>query len=337
MRRTLPRLLILLVVVALLLAAIGPLLVNPNPAPGTTSAASVAPAESRFLRIPFPGTDGLRVHYLAPHPGQGQATGEHSFLLLHGFTFNAFTWSRLIDFFGGHGRVAAYDQLPYGLSAKLAPGLWRGPDPYSRAAAIEQLFSIMDALGMEQAVLVGNASGGTLALEAALARPERVSALILLSPWVDSMHPILPDWLAGLPQMRRVSLLLARYLGGENPLLDYAYADPGRIDTHRRQLTGIHRQLANWDVAWGALINRWMTEPVAIREHLAEVKQPALVIAGGSDPVLSETDNARTAAAMPDATLAVLPGCGHLPQEECPALVEQAIAPWLEGLGPNKP
>jgi pimeloyl-ACP methyl ester carboxylesterase len=230
------------------------------------------------------------------------------------------------------GRVVAYDQIPYGLSAKPLPGTWAGDNPYSKAAALSQLWALLDELGIEQAILVGNSSGGTLALEAAQAEPQRVRGLILLAPWVHSKRPILPQWLVDLPQIKRLTLLLARMLGRDSPLLDYGYADPSRIDAERRALTGVHREMANWDAAWAALLQRSLTDPVEIAKHLGEIDTPALVITGTEDRIVPPADTLDTARALPNATYAELPACGHLPQEECPGQVMDVIGQWLDGL-----
>jgi pimeloyl-ACP methyl ester carboxylesterase len=325
-----------LLVLVLLGLAIGPLFIDPNPAPGATSAASVAPAESRFVTIPVEGTDGLSLHYLALGGPEGAepALAPSVFVLLHGFTFNAFTWDQLLGFFSLYGPVLAYDQVPYGLSAKPLPGTWQGPNPYSKQAALAQLLALLDAFEIGRTILVGNSSGGTLALEAALAQPERVEALILIGPWVHAKRPILPDWLAGLPQMRRVALLLGRWLGATSPLLDLSYADASRITPERRELTGIHRLVSGWDLAWGALLAHSLTDPVEISQHLAEVRQPVLVITGAEDAVVPVADTEATAEALPNAELVILPGCGHVPQEECPQQVAAAIRDWLAARTP---
>jgi pimeloyl-ACP methyl ester carboxylesterase len=250
-------------------------------------------------------------------------------VLLHGFTFNAFTWDALLDAFAQHGPVLAYDQIPYGLSTKIPAATAKAHDLYSKSAALERLFSLLDALQIERAILVGNSSGGTLALEAALAEPERIDALVLIAPWVHSQRPILPDWLVALPQIERLTLALARYLGTNSPLLDYSYADASKIDEARRALTGAHRLMAGWDHAWGALLQRSLTDPVEIAEQLSTVSQPTLVLTGEADQVVSVADTEATAATLPNATLVRLPGCGHLPQEECPQQVEAAVQRWL--------
>jgi len=325
--RILLGLLLAVVLLGLIAAAVGPLLVDPTPARGKTSSEALQRPGTGFVEVPFPGTDGLRLHVAERSAGAPDAP---TFVLLHGFTFNLYTWDRLTEGLAARGRVVAYDQIPYGLSAKPLPGTWSGKNPYSKAAALAQLMALLEARGIEQAYLVGNSSGGTLALEAARAYPERVRGLILLAPWVNSKRPILPRWLVDLPQMDRLTLLLARKLGTDMPLLDYSYADPGRIDEERRTLAASHREVANWDAAWAALLARSLRDPVEIGAHLGEITQPALVITGAEDQIVPPADSLEVARALPNATFAELPGCGHLPQEECPALVLDVIEQWLD-------
>ncbi|MGD2019417.1 MAG: alpha/beta hydrolase [Thiohalocapsa sp.] len=331
--RLLSSLLVLVLLLAVVGAAVGPLLVDPAPATGETRLQALERPGSRFVRIPVAGTDGLSLHVAER---QADAAGP-TFVLLHGFTFNLYTWERIMASLAERGRVMAYDQVPYGLSAKPLPGTRESGDPYAKAAALSQLISLLDTLGVEQAYLVGNSSGGTLALEAALAYPDRVRGLILLAPWVNSKRPILPQWLVDLPQMQRLTLLLARTLGTDMPLLDYAYADPGRIDEERRARAAVHQEMANWDAAWAALLARSLTDPVEIRRHLTEIDVPALVITGAEDRIVPPVDSLDAARALPNATYAELPGCGHLPQEECPAAVMDIIDQWLDRLPDTEP
>ncbi|MFN2168505.1 MAG: alpha/beta fold hydrolase, partial [Anaerolineae bacterium] len=217
------------------------------------------------------------------------------------------------------------------LSAKPLRGDWSGENHYAKDAAIAQLFAVMDALGVQRAILVGNSSGGTLALEAALTRPDRVQALILIAPWVYAKRPTLPRWLAGLPQMRRLSLLIGRKLGAKT-LLGFSYAHPERVSPERQRLASIHTRMAGWDLAWAELLNRSLSSHVDVGQRLASIRQPAIVITGDGDKLVPMADTKRVSAVLPGATLVVLTDCGHVPQEECPRAFMEAVGAWLESL-----
>jgi pimeloyl-ACP methyl ester carboxylesterase len=320
-----------LLILLLAVAVLGPFLISRATMQPQGEARDAATPESRFLTIPFAGTAGLPIHYLERGPGDGREGP--TFVLLHGFTLNSFTWGPVLDAFAARGRTIAYDQPPYGLSAKPVPGDWTGANPYDKAAAIDQLFAVMDGLGVARAILVGSSSGGTLALEAALARPERVQALVLIAPWVYAQRPTLPTWLADLPQMRRLSLLIGRKLGA-NTLLGLSFAEPQAITPERQELARLHARMAGWDLAWGELLNHSLTTPVDVGERLASVKQPVLLVTGERDRLVPPEDTKRVASALPRAELATLSNCGHVPHEECSNPFLEIVAPWLDRLEP---
>ncbi len=316
-----------LVVLAIGAAVFLPLLIPAGTLQPQGSAGAAATPGSRFLTIPFPGTGGLPIHYLERAAKAGAA--ERAFLLLHGFTFNSFTWGAVLDPLAELGRTVAYDQLPYGLSAKPVAGDWSGPNPYAKESTIAQVDAVMQGLGLGHAILVGNSSGGTLALEAALAYPERVTGLILVAPWVYAQRPTIPAMVAELTQLQRLSLFIARKLG-DPTLLEYSYQDPARLTTARRDLAVIHTRVANWDLAWGALLDRSLASAVDISDRLGQVRVQVLLITSDQDKLVKPDDTYRVAAALPHATLKVLPGCGHVPQEECPQAFMAVVTDWLQ-------
>jgi pimeloyl-ACP methyl ester carboxylesterase len=59
---------------------------------------------------------------------------------------------------------------------------------------------------------------------------------------------------------------------------------------------------------------------------------PALVITGDDDRVVPTEQSVRLARELPQAELVVLPSCGHIPQEECPAPFLQAVKGFLARL-----
>lgn len=324
--RTLAKVLGVVVVVIVVLFAVGPFLVPARPLEGLESSQQVASSDSQFVTVPFDGTDGIDIHYLTGVPDS--ADQEPTFVLLHGSLFNAFTWNQVMDFFDERGRVIAYDQIPYGLSEKLVTGDWTSGNPYSSDAAVDQLYAFLNELEVERAVLVGSSYGGVLAVQAALAQPERVEALILADAAIYVQEEM-PAWLMNLPQVRRLGPLFARQLGQNEAFLRQTYSDPERISDERIALTGIHTKVMNWDTALWEYLRAWSVDTSALAAQLSEIQQPALVIAGEDDTVVPIADSQRLDSALPNSDLVILPSCGHVPQEECPDAFKKAVDVWL--------
>ena len=312
--------------ILVLLLVVGPLFVNTPPLEGLSSPEKLASEESKFVTIPFNGTDGIDMHYLE----SGSVTNEetYTFVLLHGSNFNAYTWNEVTDFFGQYGRVVAYDQIPYGLSEKLVEGDWTEDNPYSSMAAVEQLFSFLDALEIDNAVLVGNSYGATLAVQAVLANPERIDGLILVDAAVYVQEEM-PAWLMNSPQMEHVGLLFARQIGQNEAFISQTYSDPEKISEERMKLTTIQTQVTDWDTAYWQYLKVWGADAPDYVSMLSEIQQPTLVISGENDHVVPLEDSERLNAELPNSELIVLADCGHVPQEECPVSFQDAVAQWL--------
>ena len=315
--------------VGLIVLLVGPFLIPVSPLEGLATPQQVAPAESQFLTVPFTGTDGIDIHYLSDGSDRAAAEGDDAptFVLLHGSLFNAFTWSEVMDFFAARGRVIAYDQIPYGLSEKLVAGDWQAENPYAGDAAVRQLFAFLDELDAGKVILVGNSYGGTLAVQATLAQPDRVDGLILVDAAVY-VEEGLPAWLMGLPQVQRLGRLFARQLGRSEAFLRQTYFDPNKIDAQRMERTTIHTQVADWDEALWEYLQVWETS-ADTAARVGEIQQPTLVISGENDAIVPVDDSRRLLAELPNAELVILPACGHVPQEECPNAFEGAVEAWL--------
>jgi pimeloyl-ACP methyl ester carboxylesterase len=97
-------------------------------------------------------------------------------LLLHGAGTNSAMWAGDVSDYSRHYRVLAVDLLgEAGRSAHNRPS-WNGP------AYAEWLDDVLTALGVEAASVVGLSQGGWTALKFAVWKPQRVKALVLLSP-----------------------------------------------------------------------------------------------------------------------------------------------------------
>ena len=110
-------------------------------------------------------------------------------VLLHGLTATrryVVMGSRMLER-SGH-RVISYDARGHGSStAAGSPGAYR----YEHLGA--DLEAVLDSLGIARAVLAGASMGAHTALGLALLRPERVSALALITPSFDPLEPRTPE------------------------------------------------------------------------------------------------------------------------------------------------
>ncbi|MEY3518263.1 MAG: hypothetical protein RLZ89_1123, partial [Pseudomonadota bacterium] len=99
-----------------------------------------------------------------------------SLVLLHGFGASLQTWDAWAGELEKDKRVLRFDVPGFGLSGPAAN------NDYSDAADVTRLLALLDQLGLQQVALGGHSMGGRIAWNFAVAHPERVSHLILVSP-----------------------------------------------------------------------------------------------------------------------------------------------------------
>ncbi len=301
----------------LLVLLVGPFLVPVPPLEGAVEPEALADEDSLFIEI-----DGLTVHYKTT--GQGEPV----FILLHGFGASLFSWQAIIPTLSQYGTVIAYDRAAFGLTER--PLAWEGANPYSPEAQVDLVIHLMDALGIERTIPVGNSAGGKIAFETALAHPERIEAIIAVDAAVYAGGGA-PAWVRPLlstPQMRHLGPLIARQIEKNgDAFLQSAWHDPSKITDEI--LEGYHKplQVQNWDRALWELTTASTESDLA--ERLSQINQPVLVITGDDDRIVPTEQSLRLAEELPQAVLSVLPNCGHLPHEECPLAFLRVVEEFL--------
>lgn len=305
----------LAIVLALLL--IGPFLIPVPPLEDTVPPEQLADPDSRFVEV-----DGVTFHY------KQEGEGTPVLLLLHGFGASTFSWREVMTSLAQIGTVIAFDRPAFGLTERPMRDteMWPGYNPYDYEAQPRLTIGLMDALGVESAILVGNSAGGTVAMLAALAYPERVEALILVDAavYAGGGTPALVQPLLNTPQMRRLGPLIVRRIRDWSVQFGRsAWHDPDRIAPEFWE--GYQRPLRaeNWDRALWELTSS--SRQPNLPDRLDELTLPTLVITGDDDRIVPTEQSVRLAGEMPNAELVVLASCGHIPQEECPG-------PWLEAV-----
>ncbi len=312
------RVLLGVIAAVVLLALVGPFLVPVRPLEGLKSPEELADPDSRFIEV-----NGLRVHY------KQMGSGEPLILLLHGFGANTASWRKVMAPLGELGTVVAYDRPGFGLTQRPlddALRAWPGPNPYSPDAQADQVVALIQALGFEQAILVGNSAGGTVAMHTYLRHPERVRGLVFVDAAIYTGGGA-PGWirpLLGTPQLRRLGPLVSRSLVAQGDrLLAAAWHDPAKITAEDLAAYRSASRVENWDRAlWEFTL---ASRDLRLAERVAEVGVPALVITGDDDRIVPTAESIRLARELPNAELVVIPACGHVPQEECPEAFLDAV------------
>jgi 2-succinyl-6-hydroxy-2,4-cyclohexadiene-1-carboxylate synthase len=238
-----------------------------------------------------------------------------SLLLLHGFMQTGR---------GGDEVVRHLDGERY---RPLAPDL-RGHGAAATRRPIDVASCVADVAGLAgpRFVLAGYSQGGRLALHVALAHPERVTRLVLVSATAGIEDE------AQRARRRDADAALARWMEEDGRLMtevaDRWGAQP-LFSTQRSEVAAAARadRLINEPVHVAAALRGIGTGVMApLWERLGELTMPVTVLAGELDAKYVALGD-RLVAALPDATLRVVPGAGHALPLEAPA----AVAAALEG------
>ena len=247
---------------------------------------------------------GVRLHLRDTGPRTAPAV-----ILLHGFAASLHTWESWAHDLERDHRVVRYDMPGFGLT---------GADPsgdYTDARAVAVLLALMDRLGLARASLVGHSMGGRIAWTFAARHPERVDRLVLVSP--DGFAspelgygevPHVPLLMRALPYVLPTSLLRASLVP--------AYANPALVTD---ALFARYRDMMLAPGVRRAIVARMgqqvLADPVPL---LGRIEAPTLLLWGEQDRMIPFANSADYLRALPHASLAALPGVGHIPQEEAP-------------------
>ncbi|NDJ33892.1 MAG: alpha/beta fold hydrolase [Chloroflexi bacterium] len=311
----------------LFLCVVVPFLIPVPPLEGTVQPEDLADSDSAFIGLTVGGVEGYDVHY------KTFGEGEPVFVMLHGFNANLYSFRQVTGPFSEYGRVIVLDRPASGLSERLTAGDFTPPNnPYTNEAQIDVVIGLMDALGVEQAVLVGHSAGGTVAMDVALAHPERVEGLILISPaiYAGGGPPPFVGVLLALPQFNRLGPLVSRAFVNSGNLLEGGYHDPTRIEQETIELAEKSFQVDNWDRALWELTRA--SRMADFEDRLDEVTMPALIVTGDDDRVVPTEQSVRLAGELPNAEIRVIEACGHVAHEECPVPFLRAVDSFLADL-----
>ena len=194
-----------------------------------------------------------------------------------------------------------------------------------RGLGIAELASMLLEEAPARFALCGLSMGGYVALEIMRQAPERVLRLALLDTQARADDAEITR--------RREAHIAAAEAGAFDSVLDQLL--PGWVHPARARDRGLMVKLREMALAAGpeSLVRQMrviMSRPDS-RASLAAISCPTLVLCGRQDAPTPVSVHEEMAAAIPDATLVVLPDCGHLSPLERPGEVSAQLGIWLAG------
>jgi pimeloyl-ACP methyl ester carboxylesterase len=239
-------------------------------------------------------------------------------VLLHGLGLSRRSWDPIVPRLAERAELLALDLPGFG----DAPALDGEPTVAALADAVQ---AQLDRAGVGDVTAVGNSLGGSIALE--LARRGRVARVVVLGP-AGLEAPAERYGVIALNETQRAAYVAAAPVAGlvaANPvartvLLGWLHGQPWRMPVRVAEdeirdfagAPGFHATLRRATSCWRP-------------SDLAAVEVPVRICVGTRDVLIGAPNARRFAAALPDAHVVPLPGCGHVPMADDPGGVANAI------------
>lgn len=283
----------------------------PNSGPETQSERSQS--TSKFVTV-----DGTRLHFLIRGAGR-------PVVLIHGNPGSSQDWTRLFGPLAANHKAIAFDRPGHGLSQRPKQG-----DATVEVQA-RLLHDALKQLHVERPIVVGHSWGGALALVYAINYPEEVAGVVLVAPAVyESQDGVsLVTSLPAVPVIGdAVNSVLTPLFGASvvRSELKKAFSPDPVPKNYLRSV------LFEWTKP--KKVKAYSLDEASLNDCLrkfsprySEISVPVSILAGDSDLIVSEKDNAeRLHLALPKSHLMVLPKTGH----EIPFTRSQAVADEIE-------
>lgn len=233
---------------------------------------------------------------------------------VHGAGMDHTVWTLVARHFARKGvRVVAVDLPGHGRSA--------GPPKTSVREMCDWLAQVLDACRVQTACVAGHSMGSLVAWEFARRHADRCAALALLG--TSAPMPVTPLLLNAAADNHHAAIDMANAWSHSPGGRMGANANPGvwMLGAGERLLERAGPGVFHADLA---ACNEY-------RPAAGGVKCPVLIVVGEADQMTPPAAGVDVAAALPNARVTRLPGCGHSMLSECPNEVLDALVEAFEG------
>lgn len=246
---------------------------------------------------------------------------EKAVIFLHGFTGSGLDWANQMKAIKDNYRGITLDFRGHGKSE--AP---TEEKDYSIYLNCEDVYRLLNHLGISRCCLVGHSMGGFTALQFALDHPEMVRGLVLVDTSSGEW-----DVVPGYAELRAKLDELARSKGLEAAFAYDAANNPIRIQRFQKQpeQREIARQKTiNTSVDGYIYVPRSFGKWQPVTQRLGEIKVQTIIFRGEED-LGFERASLILKESIKGAELVIVPGAYHNPHEESPAFFNETFLKFL--------
>lgn len=260
----------------------------------------------------FARINGVLLHYRLSGPGDAPVVA-----LVNSLGTDARIWDGVIERLASRYRVLSYDKRGHGLSDNP-------PGDYALDDHVDDLVGLLDHLGIARLALAGVSVGGLIAQALALRAPERLVALVLCdtAPKVGDEA----GWNA------RIDTVRSQGLGAIADLVVDRWFSPGFQQQRGEELAGWRNLFLRSD-ADGYAATCATLRDADLTKQIGAIAVPTLVVAGEADRSTPVDLVRACAVAIPGARFEILPGVGHIPSIEQPAVLAKLMTDFFTEVG----
>ncbi len=255
---------------------------------------------------------GVRLHY-----AERGARGGEAIIFLHGYSDSWFSFSRVLPLLSPEYHAFTLTERGHGDSDK--------PECcYTLEDFAADVDAFMDAVGVEEATLVGSSGGGFMAQRVAVSYPHRVSRLVLMATAAEGSafgdlselgeavrtleDPVPPEFVREFQQSTIIEPVPEEFF---ETVISESLKLPARV----------------WRDYFEGVV---LADAIPLRE----IKAPTLILWGEHDPYPPREEQERLAREIPDATLKVYPESSHAMHWERPEEVARDLEEFMKDMHP---
>jgi pimeloyl-ACP methyl ester carboxylesterase len=243
---------------------------------------------------------------------------QHALVLVNGLAEQPETWFRNHRVWRRHFDVSmpnlfAYDGIV--LHQRIEAGL-----PISVDFLVGQLHRHLEEFVQTPPYhLVANSMGGKIAIEYAARYPDRVASMVLICP-------------SGLSVGEELPIVDGARCFGVDSIIESVFFNPRSIEPTLVDFYTRQSRNRRWRTGFVHTIRG--TKDYCVRDRLADVKQPTLLISGQEDRIVNREEVRAAAGMLPQGQFLMIPRCGHAPQIEKSRLINRLVVRHLSGRMP---